>query len=80
MAGSMSKANQRQSNKRKGYYASQPDRTKVNKVVKMARHVARYGCKRTLDKLRQVVALTRHHAFLKTSSERVKSVILDAAK
>ena len=80
MAGSMSKANQRQHQKRKGYYTSQPDRTKVNKVVTMARHVARYGCKRTLDKLRQVVALTRHHAFLKTSSERIKAVILEAAK
>lgn len=80
MAGSMSRANARQSAKRKGYYKNQPDKTKVNKVIALAKHVADYGCKRTLDKLRAVVAVDRHHAFLKTTSPRIKEVILSAAK
>lgn len=76
----MSKANARQHGKRKGYYTSQRDKTKINKVIALARHVADYGCYRTLDKLKAIVAIDRHHAFLKTFSPRIKAVILGAAK
>ncbi len=79
MAGSVCKANARQHAKRKGYYAARVDKTKINKVIALARHIANYGCTRTMDKLRNVVALDRHHAFLKTGSPRYKAVILDAA-
>lgn len=37
-----SKANQRQSTRRKGYYASQKDRTEVNKAVTFGRHVGKH--------------------------------------
>ena len=76
----MSKANAKQHAKRKGYYTAQKDKTKVNKVIALARHVARYGCTRTMEKLKAVVAIDRHHAFLKTPSPRIKAVILGAAK
>ena len=43
-------------------------------------YVSNYGCKRTMEKLKAVVAIDRHHAFLKTPSPRIKTVILAAAK
>ena len=69
----MSKANARQSAHRKGCYAGQRDRTPVNKAIKVARHIARYGDTKQKDVLRALPKLTLSHAASKLAKLMVAS-------
>ncbi len=75
----MNKANQRQHGKRKGYYAAQFDRTVINKLITMARHIVRFGDKRAMDRLKQRPAMDKHRAMQKTESPRIKQVLREAS-
>lgn len=70
MAGSMSKAHQRQSGKHKKYYEMQKDVTPVNKAVKMARHAVKFNDKSTLSRLAQLPKLILDKAIAKCKSPR----------
>lgn len=61
----MCKANARQSNHRKGYYQRQRDVTPVNKAIKVARHIARYGDTKQKDVLRAMAKLVLTQAAAK---------------
>ena len=67
----MNKANARQSSRRNGYYASQRDVTPVNKAIKVARHIARYGDVKQKDVLRKLSKLTLDHAARKLHARQV---------
>jgi len=75
----MNKANQRQHGKRKGYYAAQFDKTVVNKLIAMARHIARYGDRPAMDRLRQRPAIDKHRAAQWAPSARIKAVLKEAS-
>ena len=69
----MNKANARQSSRRKGYYASQRDVTPVNKAIKVARHIARYGDVKQKNVLRKLPKLTLDHAARKIHNRQKAS-------
>lgn len=89
MAGT-SKANQRQSNRRKGYYTNLYDRVKINKLITHARHVVnsvRDGVvhdKRSWDhlKLKPKIDLDRasRHAKNVMNAPRIAMYLALAAK
>lgn len=70
-----SKANQRQSRHRKPRYQAQKDKTPINKIIAMVRHIANFGDRRMMDKLKQMPAIDRKRAFQQTESDRYKAVI-----
>ena len=75
MAGSMSRANAKQSAKRKGYYKSQFDKTPVNKLITMARHIVRFNDTKALDRLKQRPAVDKSRASKIAASPKVKKLL-----
>lgn len=80
MGAAVSKQNARQSHKHKGYYAAQFDKTKVNKIITTARHIAIYEDKRAFDRLKQKPEIDKSRAANLAPSERIKDVIQRAYK
>lgn len=78
MAGAKNKAKDRQSRKREVYYTRLKDVVKVNKLITMAKHIARYGDRKQMDRLRQAVKMDLHYAFQKAISPKVKEVLAKA--
>jgi len=77
-AGAMNKANQRQSSRHKGYYTSQFDRTRVNKLITTARHIVRFNDTRALDRLKQKPAIDKARAAKIAESPAVKALLANA--
>ncbi len=81
-----SKANQRQSTRRKGYYASQFDRTTMNKLITHAGHVVRSMTEDTIkdqrswSHLRLKPKIDLHRASMYAESPRVKRLLQLASK
>lgn len=75
MAGGMSKANQRQSGRRKGYYQAQRDKTVVNKIITWARHVVNFNDTRSLDRLKQKAKIELSRAAKFAKSPRVAALL-----
>ncbi len=64
----MSKANQRQSTKHKVYFKNQFDKTPVNKVITMARHIARFNDTKAMSRFKQLPAINLSRALTKVKS------------
>ena len=75
MAGSMSRANARQSAKRKGYYKSQAEKTVVNKLITMARHIVRFNDTKALDRLKQRNPIDKSRASKIAASPKVRALL-----
>jgi len=69
------KHNQRQSKKREGYYKAQMDKTPINKAIKLAKHIARYGDDKAMGVLRAISVsyISRAKAKLKGMPEGICS-------
>lgn len=72
-----SKANQRQSKKHEAFYKQQKDKTPVNKVIKVLRHVTDFNDKKTLDRLRQTpqIDLKRAQTKMKHSASSYSKLL-----
>lgn len=75
MAGSLSRANQRQHGKRKGYYTSQKDKTPINKIITQARHAVRYSDRAAKSRLAQKPKIDLSRAARKAESPRIKKFL-----
>lgn len=76
--GGANKANQRQSRKRETYYKLQHDKTAVNKLITMARHIVRFNDTKALDRLKQRPAIDKSRASKLAKSPAVKQLLANA--
>jgi len=76
MAGAKNKHKDHQTSHRKGYYQRQRDVTPVNKAIKVARHIARFGDTKQKDVLRGMTKYVLSLAAAKLQKLYVRSGVM----